>query len=116
MKKSDEILFAIDAAGSESERDQLRTQYKLELKKELMTGIEEREAIVKAIDLQLSGKMTDDVAAYEIWTDLGKRRIDKVSMRDLMAMRKLYVTELSKLKEKLAEMRGLRSRQVLVRF
>lgn len=116
MKKSDEILLAIDEAATDAERGELRTQYRLEIKNELMTGIKKREAAIKAIDSKLSGKVSDDVASYEIWTDLGKRRIDKVSMRDLMALRKIYVTELSKLKEKLGEMRGIRSRQVLVRF
>lgn len=116
MRKSDEILAAIDEATSQDEVKRLRGEYRKELVKELRLDIEERELYIKAIDAQMSGKVSDDIAGYELWTDLGKRSIDKIPVRDLLSLRKLYVTELSKLREKLAEMRGLRSRQVLVRF
>ena len=74
------------------------------------------EAIIKAIDERVAGKVAADIQEYEIASDIGRRQVAKIPLKDLMSARETYKHELNILKDELKRMEKKSSRNVLVRF
>ena len=79
--------------------------------------LEKMIAIISAIDDAILGRAKKDVSHYEIETSLGKRRLDKIPLPELLKTRDYYYEKIAQLRNEIRrENSRSASRQVLVRF
>jgi hypothetical protein len=83
---------------------------------ELKEELERAKAIYRAIDQAVKGRVDTDVSSFEIQTNLGKRRLDKIPLPELLKTRDYYQKEITRLEAKLRRGQMPAARQVLVRF
>ena len=85
---------------------------------EVKEEIKNLEGIIKAIDDRIAGRVESDIKSYEVESDLGKRRVEKLNFNDLMKARNTYRGELRRAKAKLKNLESdkPKSRMVLVRL
>lgn len=83
---------------------------------ELKEEIKEKRLMIKAIDVRLTGKITDDIEEYEVWSDIVKRKISRYSLKDLISVREVYKTELRTLETELKKSERREPREILMRF
>lgn len=83
---------------------------------ELKEEVKEKRTLIKAIDVRLSGKITDDIEEYEVWSDIVKRKISRYSLKDLISVREVYKTELRMLETELKKCERREPREILMRF
>lgn len=81
-----------------------------DLKKE---EIAHAKKMVKLLGAALEGQATDDVRNYELATETGRRRIEKIPMKELKAIRDSYLMRLTELDQ---SARPNKRRRILMRF
>lgn len=83
---------------------------------DLKEEIESLKVMITAVDDRIAGRVESDVKSYEIESDLGKRKLEKLNFADLMRARNQYRGELRRAKSKLSRLEAKSSRMVLVRL
>lgn len=83
---------------------------------DLGAQLEQARRILAAIDETIAGRVIEDVHSYEIQTNLGTRRLDKIPMGDLLKARSYYRDEISRLEAVQARGNSPRARMVVVEF
>jgi hypothetical protein len=83
---------------------------------EVKAELEKAKAIYRAIDEAVAGRVNADVDSFEIQTNLGKRRLDKIPLTELLKTRDYYQKEITRLEARLRRGEMPAARQVLVRF
>ena len=68
--------------------------------------------MIKLLGAALEGQATDDVRNYELATETGRRRIEKIPMKELKAIRDSYIRRLSELDNRPRS----KARRILMRF
>ena len=91
--------------------------------KETSSEVKRLKKLIKELDIKISEKVESDISHYKIETDLGKREVSKVSMKDLIHLRNSYKKELkekerelSRMEKSMRERSQKRSNTVLVRL
>jgi hypothetical protein len=82
---------------------------------ELKRRIKELKEKIKKIEDKVEGKILDDVDSYELQSDLGRRRVDRVRIKDMMSVRDRYKQELAVLEDRLRRCKT-GAKQILMRF
>ena len=83
-------------------------------RKKYLAGLKD---IFDAIEKTILGRATDDVQHYEIETSVGKRRLDKIKLPDLLTSRDYYMAAIRRVEAEIErETQGPGARHVLVRF
>jgi hypothetical protein len=83
---------------------------------EVKAALERAREISRAIDSTLAGRVGKDVSSFEIETNLGRRRLDKIPLPELLKAKDYYQKEIARLEERLKRGDLPPARQVLVRF
>jgi hypothetical protein len=83
---------------------------------EVKAALERAREISRAIDSTLAGRVGSDVSSFEIETNLGRRRLDKIPLSELLKAKDYYQKEIARLEERLKRGDLPPARQVLVRF
>lgn len=68
---------------------------------------------IEKIEDKIDSKILDDVNSYELQSDIGKRQIDRISLKDMMSIRDKYKQELSILEDRLARCKSKGAKQIL---
>ena len=68
---------------------------------------------IEKIEDKIDSKILDDVNSYELQSDIGKRQIDRISLKDMMSIRDKYKQELSILEDRLARSKSKGTKQIL---
>jgi hypothetical protein len=83
---------------------------------EVKEALERAREISAAIDSTIAGRVGSDVASFEIETNLGKRRLDKIPLPELLKAKDYYQKEIARLEARMRRGDLPSPRQVLVRF
>jgi hypothetical protein len=83
---------------------------------EVKEALERAREISRAIDATIAGRVGSDVSSFEIETNLGKRRLDKIPLKELLEARTYYQKEIARLEARVRRGDLPSARQVLVRF
>ncbi len=82
----------------------------------LEAQLEQAKKIFAAIDDTILGRVVADVHSYEIQTNLGRRRLDKISMTELIKARSYYRDEIGRLEALVRRGSSPRGRMVVYEF
>jgi hypothetical protein len=85
-------------------------------KPELVKRIKDLKKKIKSIEDKVDIKVSEDIDSYELQSDLGRRRIDKLKLKDLLNVRAEYRSELVLLEGQLQQIEAKGAKNILMRF
>ena len=85
-------------------------------KTDLKKRIKEIQKMLANIEEKIGQKINEDIDAYEVQSDLGRRRVDKMKLKELLEAKNEYRNELTILEDRLKQMLGHGAKNILMRF
>lgn len=85
-------------------------------KPELIKRIKDLKKKIKSIEDKVDIKVNEDIDSYELQSDLGRRRIDKLKLKELLNVRAEYRSELVLLEGQLQQIEAKGAKNILMRF